>query len=124
MFVPDGDLLDTSKQRTFLGEATVQGRCNAFRPFTLPRSSLSGAGGPARGAVGEGAGISEAFRYTPLIEGSPEAPHPTGGSFLLCMQRGAGVSIGVSGPFAMVIPDQVSPIYHSHHRNFPGMAVS
>jgi hypothetical protein len=46
MLVPDGDLLDTSNQRTFLGEATAQGRCIAFRfrPFTLPRSSLSGAG--------------------------------------------------------------------------------
>jgi|SRR5215204_2606172 len=27
VLVPDGDLLDTSNQRTFLGEATVQGRC-------------------------------------------------------------------------------------------------
>src|SRR5215208_7371365 len=40
MLVPDGDLLDTSNQRTFLGEATAQGRCIAFRPFASPRGSL------------------------------------------------------------------------------------
>src|SRR5215203_6696086 len=40
VLVPDGDLLDTSNQRTFLGEATTQGRCIAFRPFASPRGSL------------------------------------------------------------------------------------
>jgi hypothetical protein len=38
---PMGIRLDTSNQRTFLGEATIQDRCIAFRPFASSRSSLS-----------------------------------------------------------------------------------